>query len=178
VVIVIAFPPPPRALRRVLDLLDMLRRGDPEEMAGHDLTNLPRPWIPATCPDDLRELLWAWCDDVVSWLNHEYGWRPTQLIPACWPQHPHIAHELPALALLRWHAEQVTGPEALEEWHRQTFSTFSDRLAVRLGESTCRSSGQHQDWPADGRHASFISTDAADQRQTLIFCDSHPDATP
>ena len=99
----------------------VLRRGDADEISAEgDLTNLPNPWAPATCDDDLRGAIWEWCDAVAEWVNHEYAWRPAQLIPPCWPHHPHIAHELPVLAVLRLAAESSTGPELLEEWHRHT----------------------------------------------------------
>jgi hypothetical protein len=48
-----------------------------------DLSNLPRPWDPSTCPQDLRAAVWGWCDNVAEWINHEYAWRPTQMIPLC-----------------------------------------------------------------------------------------------
>ena len=152
----------------------ILRRGDPDEMAAAgDLSNLPRPWDPATCPDDLREAIWEWCDLVAAWLNHEYVWRPTQMVPPCWPHHPHIARELAVLAILRWNAEQATTPEPMEEWHRYSLPMFCDRMATRLGESACRTA-KHVDWPADGRYAAFVDDEQREQRQRVIYTDTRP----
>ena len=86
------------------------RRRDEMAESGVDLNDLPRPWVPGQCPDDLREGMWTWCDAVAGWLNREYVWRPTQLIPPCWPRHPHLANELPVLAFTRWLAEDSLGP--------------------------------------------------------------------
>ena len=77
------------------------------------------------------------------------------MVPACWPRHAHIARELPVLAVLRWEAESATGPQLVEEWNRYAFPMFCDRMAHRLGESTCRT-GRHQDWPAESRYTAFL----------------------
>ena len=166
------FPAPPGAVLEALHRLEVLRRGDPDEMAAAgNLDNLPRPWDPATCPNELRESIWEWCDEVAEWLNHEYVWRPTQMIPLCWPQHPHLARELAVLAILRWNAEESLTPEPVEEWHRYTFPMFNDRLTNRLGESSCRT-GKHNDWPAESRHVAFV--DSGEERQQVIYRDSRP----
>lgn len=168
------FPQPPGGMLTALEHLQVLRRGDPAEMAAAgDLTDLARPWDPASCPAGLREAVWNWCDKVAGWLNHEYAWRPAQMIPPCWPHHPHIARELAVLAFCRWAAEESTGPEAVEEWHRYAYPMFCDRMTSRLGESTCRT-GTHIDWPAAGRHATFTGPPATEDRQTVIYTDTHP----
>jgi hypothetical protein len=147
------FPTPPADVLRALHLLAVVRRGDPHEMAqAGNLHNLPRPWEPATCPDELREAVWDWCDAVAAWINHDSTWRPTQLIPSCWPRHPHIARELAVIAVQRWHAEQATSPDPTEDWHRYTLPMFLDRMTSRLGEVSCRT-GQHTDWPAAARYS-------------------------
>lgn len=168
------FPPPPGAVRNALAQLQILRRGDADEIAAAgDLVDPPRPWDPATCPNELREAVWSWCDSVAEWLNHEYAWRPTQMIPPCWPHHAHIARELPILACLRWSAEESISPEPTEEWHRYTFPMFCERLFARLGESPCRT-GKHIDWPAESRYASYTGEQATGERQRLIYIDTHP----
>jgi hypothetical protein len=173
-VILTPFPPPPPAVARSLELLAVLRRGDPKEMhAAGDLTDLPRPWEPSSCPAELREHVWTWCEEVSRWLNHQYAWRPAQLIPPCWPRHAHIARELAVLAVLRWDAEQAATPAVVEDWHRYTWPMFSDRMFTRLGESTCRT-GKHQDWPAAGRIDAYASRDATEERQDLFKADVHP----
>jgi hypothetical protein len=168
------FPTPPGAVLRALQLLQILRRGDPDEIAAAgDLSNLPRPWDPPTCPDELREAVWEWCDLVAAWLNHEYAWRPTRMIPPCWPHHAHIARELAVLAILRWNAEESTTPEPVEEWHRYTFPMFCDRMTNRLGESACRTA-KHIDWPAEGRYAAFVGDESSGERQQVIYADTRP----
>jgi hypothetical protein len=171
--IVSGFPAPPSQVRQALSTLAVLRGGDADAIAElGDIADLPRPWDPATCPGTLRQQVWLWCDDVAGWINRQYSWRPASLIPACWPRHPHIAGELPVLACLR-DAAGGTGPELLEEWHQRTLPLFLDRLATRLGESTCRT-GKHQDWPAAGRHDSYTNQEASTERHDLFHADTHP----
>ncbi|MBN9619476.1 MAG: hypothetical protein J0H43_07055 [Actinobacteria bacterium] len=170
--IVKAFPAPPPSVARVLHQHQVVRRGDADEISAEgNLERLPNPWAPATCDDDLRAAIWDWCDAVAEWVNHEYAWRPAQLIPPCWPHHPHIAHELPVLAVLRLAAESSTGPELLEEWHRHTLPGFFERMLNRLGDSGCRT-GKHVEWPARSRHLSYNSEEAVEDRQTLYYNDT------
>lgn len=172
--IVSTFPAPPLVIQQVLNTLATLRGGDKAaiEVLG-DTTNLCRPWIVSSVPVEFRQPLWRWCDEVAGWLNRGYAWRPVNLIPACWPRHPHLAHELPVLACLRAVAQDDTSPGLLEDWHRQALPMFFERLAVRLGESTCRT-GPHQDWPAASRYAAYTSDNAVAERRELFHLDSHP----
>ena len=114
---------------------------------------------PAACSGELSTAVWSWCRDVVAWINHEYAWRPAQMVPACWSHHAHIARELPVLVVLRWEAESAAGPQLMEEWNRYAFPMFCERMAQRLGESTCRV-GRHQDWPAESRYTAFLDASA------------------
>jgi hypothetical protein len=66
------------------------------------------------CPQELRAAVWGWCDGVAEWINHEYAWRPTQMIPLCWPPHAHIARELP-VAFQRCTAAESTSYEAIDD---------------------------------------------------------------
>lgn len=171
-VIVGAFPPPPAVIGEVLNALATLRGGDKAAIAKLGNTaELFRPWIPSTVPAEFREDLWRWCDRVAQWLNHDYVWRPVNLIPPCWPRHPHLAQELPVLACLRACAQDATGPELLEDWHRHALPQFLERLAVRFGESNCRT-GPHQDWPAAGRYAAYTSDEARTDRRELFHLDT------
>lgn len=172
------FPAPPGAVLHALQLLDVLRRGDEDEMAkyGADLRSTPRPWEPSTCPRDLREAIWLWCDGVVEWINYEYIWRSAQTIPACWLHHRHIARELPLLAVQRWRADTSTGLDATDEWHRYALPMFLDRLRDRIGEGACMS-GKHDGWPAEPRAAAYSDAAAVDARQTVIHHDAHPVVT-
>jgi hypothetical protein len=169
--IVTPFPDPPEQLTDVLTRLGIRNRGDTEEMAAPgNLSAVPIPWELARCPNPLREAIWRWCDEVAAWLNHEYVWHPTKMIPPCWPRHPHIARELPNLAILRWQAEQSPTLELMEEWHRYALPNFSERMLDRLGEGGCRS-GRHVAWPAAAGYAAFISDAAIEQRTIAIEAD-------
>jgi len=157
-VIVLPFPPPPLVVLHSLELLQDIRRRDRGGAARVGaVADLERPWEPASCSAELSAAVWSWCDDIVAWINHEYAWRPAQMVPACWARHPHIARELPVLAVLRWTAENAAGPEPVEEWNRYAFPMFNDRMIDRLGENTCRT-GRHQDWPAASRYAALLDS--------------------
>jgi hypothetical protein len=176
--IISPFPRPPGAVLFALEQLAILRLGDASEMqVAGDLADLPRPWEPASCPDDLRTAIWEWCDAVAGWLNDEFAWRPAQMVPPCWPRHPHLARELPILAVLRWEAEESTSPDLLEDWHRYALPMFGDRMATRLGESTCHTTGKHQDWPAAGRAAAYHDPGAIADRWSVLHTDT-PRANP
>lgn len=129
-------------------------------LALGDIHELPRPWEPECCPPKLRGEIWAWLDGVVDWLNTEYCWDPDGLIPACWPLHPHLVHELAVLADQRRLAGQALTSDLLEDWHRYTLPSFHDRLRTRL-RSHCDDS--HQTWPAKGRHTRY--RDSVDDRE-------------
>jgi hypothetical protein len=146
------FPPPPDRVRDGLLRLVLAERDAGAAIGmAQDGVSLHRPWDPAGCPTELSTAVWDWCGEVVGWLNHEYAWRPGQLIPGCWERHAHIAHELVLLAVLRWRAQRAAGPEALEDWHRNAYPQFCQRMNDRLGESSCLT-GAHQEWPADSRY--------------------------
>jgi hypothetical protein len=173
-VIVERFPKPPALVAHALTQLQIASGDDLDAIAGlGDINTLPRPWEPASCGDQLRQHIWQWCDKVAAWINSQYVWRGTHLIPACWPSHPHIANELPALACQRALAAHSTSPEPLEEWQRNTLPQFLERLATRLGESTCRV-GKHVDWPAAARHQSSQTDSAVGGRQDMFYVDTHP----
>jgi hypothetical protein len=123
---------------------------------------LPRPWLPHTChPRLLRDLL-QWLDDVTAWLNHDYTWKVTRPIPDCWPEHPHIVHELAVLAWLRLVAGDALDPGPIEDWHRYALPSFFSRLAERLGNGCAT---KHDPWPGAPRHAGYRQPDAVQARQ-------------
>ena len=101
--------------------------------------------------------------EVVDWLNTDYCWDPDGLIPACWPHHPHLVHEIAMLADQRRIAGQAFTSDLLEEWHRYTLPSFHDRLRSRI-RSHCDDS--HQPWPAKGRHTRY--RDGADDRVPAV----------
>ena len=87
------FPSPGRRVEQAYRELDIAVYGsDEEKKALGSPRALARPWDPPTCVDpDLRAELWEWLDNVVAWLNHEYVWDVSTMIPACWPRHPHLS---------------------------------------------------------------------------------------
>ena len=170
------FPAPPADILRSLQLVAEARAAD--EAASKDGAHSsrmrlpddhPRPWDPSSCMPELRPSLWRWSDDVVAWINHEHAWIPKHLIPACWPQHPHIAREVPVLAVMRWDAEIAWTPKPLEDWNRITLPSFLTRTADRLGEGTCRNGGNHAEWPAKAAFTRYKSPEQISDR-TQIFC--------
>ena len=130
--LVIPFPKPSGMLRPAFKELDTLAYGtDAEKSALGDPLALPRPWDPSSVVNPrLRQHLWEWLDRVVVWINHEYGWRPEDLIPECWPQHPALVREIAVLADLRRRAGASATSDGMEEWHRYALPAFLDRDAV------------------------------------------------
>jgi hypothetical protein len=145
------FPAPGKLVALAYRELDRAAAGSPEQIrALGDARLLPRPWEPASCrTPQLREQLWLWLDAVVSWLISEYVWEAADTIPACWPQHPHLVHEIAVLADQRRRAGHAFTSDALEEWHRYSLPAFTERMKSRL-RNHCEDG--HQAWPAKGRH--------------------------
>ncbi|MCA0307410.1 MAG: hypothetical protein LCH87_08635 [Actinobacteria bacterium] len=135
---------------------------------GRDPAVLPRPWDPPSCIDPkLRQELWDWLDKVVDWFNTEYVWDHTggAIIPACWPLHPHLVHEIASLADQRRRAGIDLTSNSLEEWHRYTVPDFTERLKQRT-RTLCDE--EHKPWPARSRH-SRNTTNAARHDRQLAF---------
>ena len=159
-------------LMRVADReLDIAATGTPEQ--AHVLGDprlLPRPWEPATCVSAaLRAEVWAWLDAVVFWLNREYTWDVNGTIPSCWPHHPHQVHEIAVLADQRRTAGQALSSDLLEDWHRYSLPSFTDRMHARL-RTHCEDG--HQTWPAKGRHARHNAEPAHDERDNAFEADT------
>ncbi len=149
------FPMPSALIVGALDDLRLAAERPPESRVElRRLAELPRPWDPPTCPPALREYLWLWLDDVVGWINEEHTWRVDRLIPNCWMEHPHIAHEVATVACGRFVAMYAATPDALEEWHRYALPMFLERIAQRVGATGCPP-GKHQPWPGSSRHEQY-----------------------
>ena len=150
------FPRPGWLVEHAYRELSIAANGTPEQVkALGDTRRLPRPWDPPSCTHpDLRLELWVWLDDVVTWLNHEYVWDTDGVIPSCWPQHPHLVHDLAVLTDQRRRAGLAHTSDALEDWHRFALPTFLDRMTTRL-KSHCENG--HQPWPSKSRHARHTS---------------------
>ncbi|MBM6402618.1 hypothetical protein [Phycicoccus sonneratiae] len=161
------FPKPGRLVELAYWELALAADGTPEQKAQlGDLRTLPRPWDPPTCTHhDLRLEVWIWLDDVVIWLNHEYVWDTAAYIPSCWPEHPHLVHDIAVLADQRRRAGRAATSDALEDWHRHALPTFLDRMNARL-KSHCENG--HQTSPSTSRHARHTS-DPHRRRRTATF---------
>ena len=131
---------------------------------------LARPWDPPTCTrPELRRELWDWLDQVVTWFNHEYVWdHNAGMIPPCWPQHPHLVHEIAVLADQRRRAGLDVTSSGLEEWHRYGAVAFLDRLKART-KNGCDE--HHSTWPAERRYGRHTSRTAAAERASLFAGD-------
>ncbi len=154
-----SFPPPGPLVQLALRELFIAATGTPEQTRKlGNVETLARPWQPATCGDpDLRAELWSWLDQVVEWVNHEHVWDVTCTVPACWPRHPHLVHDIAVLADQRRRAGTALTSDPLEEWHRYALPTFLDR--VRTSTKTLCEDG-HQPWPARGRHTRHTGPDS------------------
>ena len=150
--LVAPFPGPGNLVRLAYRELHTAANGSKQQIAAlGDPALLPRPWIPATCRHpDLRRQVWEWLEEVVTWLNHEYVWDAEDAVLACWPQHPHLVHEVAVLADQRRRAGAELTSDALEDWHRYALAGFQDRTRTRT-RGHCQDG--HDTWPAKGRHA-------------------------
>lgn len=178
--ILAGFPAPGPKVRQAYLNLWIAQQGTEEEKRRlGSVSNLPRPWLPATCTDrGLRWELWLWLDQVAAWVNNQYSWEPgTGLVPPCWPHHPHIAHELAVLADQRRRAELATTSDVLETWHRYTLPGFLERLRARLHQ-TC--DDNHQPSPGRGRHTHYHSEQTLRPRMAAFEADlaTLPELTP
>ena len=168
-------PSPSPVLVAALDELRIASVVPPDsEHQLRRLAMLPRPWDPAACPTELRNLIYLWLDEVVGWINEEHSWRVDRMIPICWDQHPHIVHELAGIACLRWEAAYAVTPTALEEWQRYALPMFLERVSQRIGSTGCPP-GRHQPHPGTARHAVYRERDEATQRRRRRLHDSDPD---
>lgn len=146
--LVLPVPAPGELLAAVLAEWDLVEEGHHSYFV-----DLPRPWEPASCTaPPLRRQLWEWLDQFVRWVNEECLWDPGELIPACWPQHPHLVHEIAVLAEQRRQAGRTTTATALEQWQSHTLPAFLTRSQARLRRH-CDT--DHQPTPGASAHARY-----------------------
>jgi hypothetical protein len=159
-------PRPPAPVRVAGRNLMLARTGSKEQKAAlRPFDRMPRPWAPHTCPAKLLEVLLPWLDQVAAWLNHDYSWRMARPIPACWPNHPHLVHELAVLAWLRVIADQALDIGPIEDWHRYALPAFLNRMGDRMGDSC---STGHEDWPGASRHAGYWADPVVRSRRQVF----------
>ena len=166
-----AFPGPGRLVTHAYRELQIAATGTKEQLkALGDINTLPRPWEPGTCTNsDLRLELWQWLEAVVTWLNSQYVWDVATMIPSCWPQHPHLVHEIAVLADQRRRAGTALSSDALEEWHRYALPAFTERMRQRL-KTHCDEG--HQAWPAKGRFTRHTAEDTVEARRHVYRDDT------
>lgn len=157
------FPGVGPLMRLALRELDLIAAAPPGR-AGllGDPERLPRPWDLASITDaDLRLEVWEWLQHVVTWLNSQFVWDVAGFIPSCWPHHPHLIHELLALADQRRRAGEALTSDPLEDWHRYALPAFTERLRARL-QQHCHDG--HQPWPARSRHTRATDDESVGKR--------------
>lgn len=171
-----AFPSPGVQIKQLYRELNIAANGtDSEKKALGPLEDLPRPWNPATVTRSAqRSALWAWLDAVVLWLNDQYVFDPADLVPPCWPQHPHLVHELAAVADLRYRADLDLNPTTLEEWHRYALPAFLDRMRRRLVQH-CE--GGHPDHAPSHRSLVRYKSEESSQARWNTFRDDLSDVS-
>ncbi len=169
------YPQPGPALRNAYLDLDLVLDGtDADRAELGDPSMLPRPWDPSTMTTPrLRAELWEWLEAVTTWINTEYAWDSSAGIPACWPMHPHLVHEIAVIADQRYKAALAYSSDLLEDWHRYALPAFLDRLNGRV-RTMCDE--RHQEWPGRSRYARFAA-DAA-RRKEAYRLDEETSAPP
>ncbi|MEU7230037.1 hypothetical protein [Streptomyces chrestomyceticus] len=151
------WPPMPDVIKQQLELIRMEGEEDDEAEGvvqpppdadpetGEVLEHRIRPWDLTRLHGELESAVWSWLDDVVLWLNNGYGWQEEQIIPACWPLHEGMAHDLAALAFGRPDAYATDTPAFVGRWHSD-WEDFQRRMQTALGSTAgreCRA-GDHR----------------------------------
>lgn len=169
--VVTLFPEPGDKVKLAFEEMHKLAVGTIfDRQALHNGEGLPRPWIPATCKKpELRTELLGWLDEVVGWLNLNYTWDTSAMIPPCWPMHPHIVNELAVVASRRWIADDKYVSDALEDWHHDDLPGFVERIRTRLGNSC--DDGEHAPWPGNPRYRNYLGRESVAQRKDCLARD-------
>lgn len=169
---VMGFPMPATpALVAAFDDLDVALNGKAAEKAKlGDPARLPRPWELATCTRPaLRREVWEWLEQVVIWFNHDICWDPNAgMIPACWPKHPHLVHDIALLADQRRRAAVDLTSDTLESWNRYGLPQFLARLTTKAGGCL---NGEHRAWPGELRHTAYLARTAVSDREAIARAD-------
>jgi len=137
------WPPLPDVVAQQLTLIDAEETEESDDdtpkpppdvhpETGEVLEYRIRPWDLSMLSDVLEAEVWNWLDDVVQWLNHAYGWQDEQVIPACWPLHEGLAHDLAQLAFGRVDAYRTGAAAYVGRWHSD-WEDFQRRMAASLG---------------------------------------------
>ena len=164
------FPRPGRAVQAAFDQLEELGRFQALNLRIQgDPASFPRPWDPATITNtDMRMQLWTWLSQVVEWVNAEYAWEVDDMIPACWPRHPALVHEIGTLADQRRLAGLAATSDTLTRWHETTLPNFWLRMRTQT-RGQCQE--RHGAWPARARHQRNLSMPAWQERNGILLQD-------
>jgi hypothetical protein len=113
-----AFPEGGALIRLAYRELDIAANGTKEQVKSIGNPHLPpRPWPPAERPNNARGSgPGSRTSSAASTTNTSGDIRA--VIPCCWPQHPHLVHEISVLADQRRRAGNALTSDALVEWHR------------------------------------------------------------
>lgn len=65
----------------------------------------------------------------------QYVWETSDLIPPCWPSHPHLVHELGVVVDQRRRAGMAFTSDSLLDWHRYCLPSFIDRMKALTAAS-------------------------------------------
>lgn len=126
------------------------------------------PWAWSNLTDDEADelhtsLLWF-----VATYNGEYAVEVDHVIPACWPRHSRLRHELAALYWAWWaaHRDPTGSPTAADGFYRDVLPAFQGRLGgiIGAGVTACRK-GDHFDLAPDVAAAIRIAAETAGQQQ-------------
>ena len=169
--LVVPFPPiGPLMEQAYYDLYRAETAKKPAEVADlGPLDQLPRPWDLATITDPaLRAETWDWLDAVVGWINQEYVWETSDLIPPCWPSHPHLVNELGVVADQRRRATMAFTSDSLLDWHRYCLPSFIERMKARY-RGICEDG--HRTAPGTARNTRYGNPLAAHDRNDLYLAD-------
>lgn len=90
------------------------------------------------------------------------------MIPPCWPEHPHLVHEIAVLADQRRRAGLALTSNGFKEWHRYTVPAFIERMKGRL-KAHCEQ--EHQPWPARSRYTRHQDARHSAERGETFFRD-------
>lgn len=159
-----------------VDLAVAETRNPVDLWTGQPNQELPRPWDPASCREPaLRREVWRWLDQVVDWINTEYCWTVTGLIPPCWYRHPHLVHDLATVADQRRRASLQETSDQLETWHHDTLPTFLERNRTRMG-GACEEG--HTEPPGRARLTRYHTLEAVADRQAWFDTEVRDNTTP
>ncbi|GAA3862147.1 hypothetical protein [Streptomyces sedi] len=136
------WPPLPPRVRR------LLAPANPhlDEPVVDEPAEPPRPWDLCSLDGELAAVVFSWLDEVAVWHNATYAGQDHQVIPACWPQHPSVAHDLAALAFSRVDVYQAATAAYVPRWHHD-LESFHHRLAATLGPNPPCLRGDHDALP-------------------------------